>query len=457
MHVAVPFSFPGVPSLQGSVQRKERTIRPVPSAEERLSRWRYAVSGASLIKWAVFDIPVCAVSQLLPQAAESRILYNRFVSNGPLFMKIGQFLSTRKDVLSKSAVHALGALQDQAPGMHRMEAQDVQKVFWKETGVHLPEGAVKEQIGGGCISQVYRVELGRKSYAVKIIHPDTHKAVRAGLAVIRACASTVGLGRFAEQIQSMMEKQTDLRKEKESAEEFRKSFRMYRSVLEDASFLNRALSLFRRYEFVFPRPVVATQSLLVTEYWKGKPLRGEHAESLLFLFLRMVFKERHVHADLHPGNVSQVESSVPTLVVYDTGLTDTLSKQQRQNLVDLLKEVLLGHKEHALSLLIDRHPQNTHTTEQKKRFISDASRVWTSAEQRHVGWLNTCFSTYRAVQKHNVFLDECYTNLLMSVSYVHQTITSLKGKKQFSWTPMFYQCGLFSEYLSLLYRRWCQP
>lgn len=437
----------GVPPLGTTVFQAERVIRPVPVKKTAISGWDYLAAGASLAKWVAVDLPLCALSQVLPGKLESRMLYHAFAAHGPLFMKLGQFLSTRADLLSPGAIARLQTLQSQAPAA---QAIDLRAFFHEETGVLLPADAVKEQIGGGCVSQVYRVRLGGKDYAAKVLLPRTRTALTCGLAVLRGAAGAVGLGRFAEQFQQMMEKQLDLRREKDNAERFRAAFSGYRSVLEDPSVLNQARSRWRRYEFIFPRPLLATANLLVTEYWAGKPVTGSHAESLLFLFLRMVFKDRHIHSDLHPGNLAQVASRVPTTIVYDTGLTEELTARQRQNLVDLLTEVLLGQKARALALLIERNRQNRHSAAAKQRFIADASQIWAAAEQSSGGYLGALFRTYRAVQQHRVFLDECYTNLLMPAVYVQQV--AAKGSGEIAWGKLFWGCGLFGEYLKVLVR-----
>ncbi|KAI5186987.1 ubiquinone biosynthesis protein [Nematocida homosporus] len=422
-------------------------FHPRPPPPRHFQPFQLVFSSLKLVKCLSFDVPLLLVSSVLPKKIGAQVLYRVFTKNGALGMKFGQFLSMRPDWLPKESVDILTSLQAQTPSKQLL---DVKSIFYQETGIVLSDSAIKEKIGAGCISQVYRVVLNNRNYSLKIIEPQTRHEVFADLFLLSKLATLVGAQRMFAQFDEILRDQLDLRKEKHQAERFRANFSFYRSTLEDSSFLNRAKQWLRRYEFIFPKPIIATQNILLTEYWPSTPRTSLNPEAVLFLFLKMVFKDRYIHADLHRGNLAAISGPRPTTVVYDSGLIHSLNQRQRQNLVDLLKEVLLGKTPQALSLLIDRNPRNAHSPAEKQAFVRDGCTLWKNITRRKRAMLTAPIDTYVLARKHNVFFDECYTNIILSSLHVQQI--SFGSKYPINWASLFLRSGLFTEYLSLVMR-----
>jgi len=465
----LPFSVLAVPSIGQEVRKGEKQIRKVAPNRKEPSFFEYVKSTMRMAKFAALDLPAVFIAQMLPEKAAKYVTYRVFTSNGLLVMKLGQFLSTRPEVLSESGAESLLALQRAAPVPR---AANVYEEFRKETGEHLPEGSVGPMIGAGCISQVVKLSVKGKEYAIKIVHSEAVQEMQTDLWVFRKFSSLLGFGRFIDEFGEMITKQLDLRNEKRNTEKFRENFRFYRSLEEDGSAFNWLLSKIRKYSFIFPNPVIATKNMLVTEYWPGTYTETaenkKHAkESLLFLFLHMVFKDKHIHADLHPGNIAHRSGKDKATVVYDSGLAHTISDRQRKNLLDLLQEMLLGNVERAVLLLIDRNPRNTHSEDQKRKVVGDVKRALgvrgSRAESKEAekgpksaqidkrGPGSALIQVSAAIRRNNVFFDECYTNIVMSTMYVQNS--ALSGEYTYPWARIAAKSGLGKEYTRLLARR----
>ncbi|OAG28855.1 hypothetical protein NEDG_00994 [Nematocida displodere] len=448
MEVSYPFSLLRPRPAGTQVDVRSKTIEHVRRVEQEASCWDYFLSGVKVARCVSVDLPLALFSLLLPARVGSKLVFRVLAGNGAVAMKLGQFLSTRPDLLSPYLLKRLATLQMNAP---YAGVPNVQEVFLQETGVLLPKENIHERIGAGCISQVYRVSLGGRDCAVKIINPQTRVQIFADLFVLHKLSKMFGAERFFSEFQGMMQKQVDLRNEKNNTDTFRRNFWMFQSTLESNTRGNRVLEALRghRYSYIFPRPVVATKNMLVTEYWAGSKVGPSSAEALVHLFLKMTFQDRFIHSDLHPGNLAVVQAEQRTaLVVYDAGLAHVLQKQQRENLVDLMKNVLLNRPEATLSLIVDRNKKNKHLKEEKQLFIRESSALWRKTQKKQAQTPALGLEVYLLAKRHRVFLDECYTNAVMSSLYVQQV--ALKSHPGFHWARLFCLAGLGREYVSLL-------
>ncbi|KAI5190413.1 hypothetical protein NEMIN01_1037 [Nematocida minor] len=436
------------PPLISSVQAVDRCIHPVFRPEQEHSLCKYLSSGAKAIKFLLFDISTCLGAFCISRKLGSSLLFRALTKNGPVVMKIGQFLSTRLDILPEEAISRLKVLQSLAPtprqNKHPLD------IFYDETGILLPHSSLQGEVGAGCISRVYKVRIGEKDYALKIIDPKTRESAQIDLDLFETFSKLLGFSRFYQEFKRNMLVQLDLRKEKKNTERFRKNFALFQSPLENKSLLTRVLSKFSNTSVVFPKPVAATESILLTEYWKGEEIDAKSGESILFLFLKMAFKDRFVHSDFHPGNLSVIKDSKKrpgksTIIVYDSGLTHSLTKEQSRNLADLIKTVLLDKKKKALSLLIERNSLNTHTEEKKNAFLTSAAEHWNRANTKNTSALDRALKVYFLARRHNIFLDSAYTNMAMSAIYMQNHI---KEVEQVNWTTAL-KSGVIMDYLDL--------
>ncbi|KAI5180091.1 aarF domain-containing kinase [Nematocida sp. AWRm80] len=409
----------------------------------------YLRSGVKISKFLAVDIPIGVIACSISSRIGSRLIFNAFTRNGPVIMKLGQFLSTRTDILPKNVIYSLRTIQSAAP---IQEVKNPLAVLLKETGIRLPENSLVSQVGSGCIAQVFKIRYQNKEYAMKIIAPETKRTILADLTVLHYAFKAIGLGTFYQQFRRIMTEQIDLRNEKNNMTVFRKNFKWYRSTLEDSSLLNRILSHFRMHQYIFPKPILATENILLSDFWAGTQVKSSDTQGILLLGMKMVFKDRFVHADLHPGNLAVIHSQTtyPNIVVYDTGLVHTITQRERDNLVDLFKELLLGHKRHALELLVDRHPENKQTPMEKEAFVTETISSWNAPLPRAYSPVQRLIHLYLITKKHKVILDDCYTNLFISFAYTHSLLSQCTCSIR--WPKLFMYSNLLVPYLELFLR-----
>jgi len=291
----------------------------------------------------------------------ARRLRETLLDLGPAFIKFGQMLSTRPDVLPPAYVEELAALQDRVPPAPWPEAREVLE---GELG---PVDEVfaafeREPISGASIGQVYvarvdpRATDGRATeprdtrldeggaagreptdVAVKVLRPGVRPRVEADLRVIRTLLPFVT--RLAPPGQRFtLENLADeyaatIRQEMDYAHEARRQELVRANFADDPQ--------------VRVPPVVAgltTDRVIVSEYVEGTKISNvptlrskgidttELAERLLRAYIRMILEDGVFHADPHPGNLAVQADG--TLVFYDFGLTGTLSERRRDELFE---------------------------------------------------------------------------------------------------------------------------
>lgn len=307
-------------------------------------------------KAGVFDFELDAetTAQALPPAGDDD-RPDRFVDDlealGPTFVKIGQSLSTRPDMVPAEYLAALERMQDDvAP----LPFDTVRQTIADELGVrpdkvfsHIDE----TPLGCASLAQVHRAQLrdGRE-VALKVQRPGIEDTIREDLALLAAVAERA-------------DRMTDLGRRVHFADwvgEFRKTLLAELDYRVEAQNLDRFDTHFAAYPDVFvPRPVwdLTRARLLTMELVHGTKAtdisglrRTEHdlgalAASLMRAYLDQVFVHGEIHADPHPGNLLVTPDN--RLALFDLGMVAHVPPKQRDRLLKLLFAAVDGRGEEA--------------------------------------------------------------------------------------------------------------
>jgi predicted unusual protein kinase regulating ubiquinone biosynthesis (AarF/ABC1/UbiB family) len=247
------------------------------------------------------------------EAAEGAELASRFrkrlVELGPAYVKLGQVLSTRPDLLPETYIRELEKLQDD---VDPIPFDDVAATIEAELGARLSKLFVEfeeEPLGTASLGQVHAAALrGGRAVVVKVQRPGIRAQLADDLEFFRELADfltvhtrageRIDMAGVIQQLQRALADELDYRVEARNAAAFR-----------------RALAGFPR--LLLPKVIEAytTEKVLTTERIRGmkidavSPLtRLEHdfqpvADELTRAYLKMITLDGHFHADPHPGNV----------------------------------------------------------------------------------------------------------------------------------------------------------
>ena len=268
---------------------------------------------------------------------------------GPTFVKLGQILSTRSDLLPPEIIDELQSLQDDVPPM---TWADVEAEVGRSLGAS-PDAVfeVFEHTPLACasIAQVHRAVVREDGSAVvvKVQRTGIAHRIDADLHILEFLARRAAdlipeldlmdpVGVVAE-FDRAIRKEIDFRNERENLERFAVNFAGVERVKIPRVY--RTLSTERVLTMEFVEGVKITEApakLNVDPY--------EVAPRMLRALLKMVFRDGVFHGDLHPGNILIQEDG--TIGLIDFGLVGRLSDAQRGRVLDIL--IGLSREDYAL-------------------------------------------------------------------------------------------------------------
>lgn len=267
---------------------------------------------------------------------------------GPTFVKLGQVLSTRADVVPEEFVAALKALQDRAP---QLPFATVKSVIEEELGRPLDQAFVsftEEALATASIAQVHRATITREDgslvdVAVKVQRPGIRQTMRSDLSLLywlgRLLERTIeevssySPTAIVEQFERAVEEELDFVHERHNLERARKNFARRPDLLEVPE----------------PFEALSTSKVLTMGYLDGVKItdvrEDDHydkaalKERLVEAAFQQVFEDGSFHGDPHPGNVLVLRDG--RLGLIDHGLWGHISPEQQDILLHWLSAIAL--------------------------------------------------------------------------------------------------------------------
>lgn len=224
---------------------------------------------------------------------------------GCLFIKIGQWISSRTDIFPAEVTAAFSSLQkDVSP----MPAADVRRTLAEEG--HMFDAFDEAPISCGSIAQVHRGVYRGRDVAIKVQRPGLRGELREDLDIVRHMLFPLRLTNrksYDDAVKSLEDLGTTILRETDFQLE-EKSMRVF------AAFFTEPTSLVRIPEVLF-----ATPRVVVMEYVPSAAVSGAHAtcQTLMQLFLTQFLELGYVHTDMHAGNLGV--DAAGRLVMYDFG------------------------------------------------------------------------------------------------------------------------------------------
>ena len=263
-------------------------------------------------------------------------------SLGPIFIKFGQMLATRKDLLPEDIITELEKLLDQVPPFPLEQARDI---IEQQFGMPIEQAFLSfdnEVLASASIAQVHKAELhdGQK-VVVKIVRPNIEKHIRQDTELLMMLASLVDQyweessrvkpKQIVAEFEKTLINELDLVREAANASELRRNFEGSNDLYVPEVY----------WDYCKPK-------VLVIERIEGIPVSdikqlNEHNINLEALsrkgvevFFTQVYRHNYFHADMHPGNifVSTENPDDPKYIAVDFGIMGSLSKEDQRYLAE---------------------------------------------------------------------------------------------------------------------------
>ena len=267
----------------------------------------------------------------------ARKVLDTFISLGPVYIKLGQWLSSRADILPQPYLEELAKLQDCVPSS---SFDKVKSIIEKDLGPinEKFDEIDTNSISGASLGQVYRGTISGQQIVIKVKRPGIEKIVEKDLKVLKKIlplalrfvdpnlrySAKAMLSQFIETIHEEMDYTHESANLKKIKKDMEKSYNVIiPSVFDDYS----------------------SKNVLTMEYLPGIKVtnvdalekKGIDREQLVIdvhkVFFTMLLKHSIFHADPHPGNISVTDDG--RLILYDYGMVGRINNETRFKLIRL--------------------------------------------------------------------------------------------------------------------------
>ena len=288
-----------------------------------------------------------------PQLPTPAVLRNILVGLGPVYIKLGQLLSTRPDLLPAEYIEELSTLQDDVPPVAWSE---VEVVIRQQLERPLEETFSKinfQPVAAGSIAQTHRATLADgQEVALKVQRPGIDATVAQDISLIQGIADLVARTEFGQNYEI-----------KSIADEFCKALEAELDFTREADFTDQLRRNMAASRWFDPTQLVVaeiywditTEKLLVMEWLDGVPLlsanlhsdqngkdpeqkRQEITTVLFRAFFQQLYIDGFFHADPHPGNIFYLHDGRVALL--DCGMVGRLDPRTQQILTEMLLAIV---------------------------------------------------------------------------------------------------------------------
>ncbi|TPV92689.1 MAG: AarF/ABC1/UbiB kinase family protein [Myxococcales bacterium FL481] len=270
-----------------------------------------------------------------------RRLVTVFTGLGPTWVKFGQILSTRPDILPEPIITELATLQD---AVEAIPFADIESALRRNLGDDFRAAFAsidEEPLASASIAQVHRAELADGTAVVlKVQRPGIEPRIRSDLHILRAFAGYLEEAFEEAQVMALQAMVDDFSK----------------SIAQELDYQTEAANMDRFRHNLADQPKVyiptvypeqSTRQVLCMEFIDGKKFSDVIAEggdlrSLTHVYFdaayKMLFVDGFFHGDLHPGNVFVLDDE--RLALIDCGMVGRLAPSRKDKIIDIIWAML---------------------------------------------------------------------------------------------------------------------
>ncbi|PCJ32708.1 MAG: ubiquinone biosynthesis regulatory protein kinase UbiB [Gammaproteobacteria bacterium] len=262
---------------------------------------------------------------------------------GPIFVKFGQLLSTRRDLLPEDIADSLALLQDQVSPFPNEQARALIQQAYGEHALDDIFAHIDEQpLASASIAQVHAAQLLDGSDVIlKIVRPNIEKRIKRDIGLLHTLAHLAhhlwADGRrlrpkeIVKEIEKNLYDELDMMREASSASQLQRNF-----ADSDLLYVPQINWQLTRTNILVQERIYGVPIGDIKQLHAHKVNMARLAEMGVEIFFTQAFKHGFFHADMHPGNimVDVADPESPQYIAVDFGIMGTLSPDDQRYLAD---------------------------------------------------------------------------------------------------------------------------
>jgi len=276
---------------------------------------------------------------------------------GPTFVKFGQIMSTRPDMVPQELIIELEKLQEEAPPF---STEDAKRIIAEELNSSVDRLFMDfsgSSIAAASIAQVHKAVLpGGEEVAVKIQRPDIDKIIEVDLEIMLHLATraekylkeaeAIDIVKLVEEFARVIRKELNFRIEAAYIERFANNFQDDTTIHVPKVYKEFSSGKVLTMEFIGGYKVTDITKTEVREHGIDPKVVASRG---LDLILKQIFEHGFFHADPHPGNIRVLDGNV--ICFLDYGMMGKLSARHREDLADIFIGII-SRDEHKITKTI---------------------------------------------------------------------------------------------------------
>lgn len=335
-----------------------------------------------------------------------------FEELGPSFIKLGQLMATREDILDQAVIKELKLLQNKVKGIPFEVAQKVIEDNLQKKISDVFRSIDPEAIGTASIGVVYKAELlSGEKVVVKVRRPGIAKTINTDFEILLFIIQKLekvspdirflGISKMISDFFKGTQNELNFLIEAQNCERLKKNLE----------------SIDKEGNLVVPKVYrdISTQEVLVLEFLDGRPFNEfssleelgadvvEKLEKSVELFTHTLLADGFFHADLHGGNFFVLKDR--RIGIIDFGLMGTLSKKNRANLIGILYAVVTHNFDNLVYEFLEVAEYETIPDhEELIRDIKDSISPYIGLSVRETNMSELVRNLIKTMSKHELYL-----------------------------------------------------
>ncbi|ABR48504.1 ABC-1 domain protein [Alkaliphilus metalliredigens QYMF] len=320
----------------GKLRRKYKSLKRYIQISEVLVKYGFSFVAEKLQEKGYIPRFVLRIDPLKEQASQGERLRRACEELGPTFIKLGQIISTRRDIIPEEIINELSKLQD---NVVPVAVEEVKKVFRLEMNTEIEDAFAyfnENPIASASIGQVYEARLhSGEAVVVKIQRPNIKYNIQRDIEILFDIAQLLDdhsdkkkpyrLVEIVQEFSYAILKELDYSMEAKNTENFKENFKSDSHIEIPSIFWKYTSNKVITMERIYGIKIMDIDELN-KQKWDLERLARIGAKS----FMRQVFIHGFFHGDPHPGNIFAVSSS--KIAFIDFGIVGYLDKSTMEHI-----------------------------------------------------------------------------------------------------------------------------